>query len=129
MGKEDIKKICDYIKTHEPVGTDFEIISAAVKAVGGDGVRAITKREILGEDAFMIEEEERRLFAGISDGPGAYHQFTSDDIQMIMDAIAYSKEHQGNKDNLLNNPELKTMMEDPTMNNVELDSKGDIYNR
>lgn len=94
MGMEEIQKICEYIRKNNPQAEDFATIAAAVTAVTGGKYRAVTKKEINGADGWLVPEGERGQFAGVSDGPGLYEQFSPAIVQMILDAVADAKKSQ-----------------------------------
>lgn len=126
--KEQIILIQNFIRSHKPQATDFSTIDVAIGVVTEGACRAVTRGEIAGLDSDLIPAEERNKFAGVSESPGLYQGFAPEDIKMIMDAVEFAKAAKS-VEGLENNPDLKSMIEDPIMNNIEIEKDDSNYKK
>ncbi len=93
MSDEQIRAAVDYIKTHIPGEDDFTTIAVAIRKVMGKDVSAAKKEDLVnGDDAWLIPQEEREMFAGIK-GRGWVEGFTREIVRMFYEAVQYAKTH------------------------------------
>lgn len=133
--------VCDYIKTHLPKETEFDTINAAFMEVTGK--RALTAKEVAGDDGYMIPEDEANLFKGVLLSPGSMECFRPSDITKIREAVKYAMENIDKINSLHDNKllnesnELREMFDDslnhcyveyPDNENKDYDKGNDHYN-
>lgn len=123
MGQVEIKKVCEYIRTHAPQATDFETIDVAVRAV--TGYSAATKGDLVGsDDAWNVSAEDAAKFAGIR-GRSSFESLLPNEIAMIEEAVRYAKEHKDEYENPLNvSEDLERLkkIRDELIRNSQVDS-------
>lgn len=85
MTKEQLKDVCEYIFEHEPEGTDFDIISEAIREV--TGYEACTAADIAKDDAWMLDEKDENTVKGVRTAPGVIRTFTNDEIGLLYSAV------------------------------------------
>lgn len=91
MTEEEIRKVCNYIKTHRPQVTEFETVNVAIMAVTKDRYAA-TREDLLGDDVWLIPVEERDKLAGVR-GKGWCQTLSEEIINMFLEAVEYAKTH------------------------------------